>query len=603
MTDQALEFSPAVAELLDRFTPVPQVEPAWEALSRQLPREAQRGSRRRLIVVAAALAAATLALVVVTPLGGAVRRTLGDFSAWLQGTPGEPVSEEEQRAFDEANERSWGGFPGSPQLRQLAKIERDGVSYRLVGFRSEGALCLRVSARGEATGSTLVCAPVSELRNDESPARVLVADWSVGRGEKKRQIGFDILTSAYGQVTAGIAADGVDAVELVDDHGTHRVETQANAFIYVAERPEVGQRVTHVRAVLSDGSMLGVPLATSPVGPMGGFGSNTSGEPGGPTSVERHVRGGRIGWFELREERGEPVGDLLDKLAPFGRPEFARLLTPDPSSSKRIALAELPGGLPGQPSRGPSLCAYLITRGGTSGGCSPVGNAFPRDPFSFGWSAMGGGDQFATFSGIASDDVARLEAFTATGNTISVPLADNTYLVEISLARLPVKLVAYDQEGRVIGIEQTPREEVTGRVIEPPIFEKTLDVPNVGTLKLRGYRTEDGGRCYYMRGTGGLRVSGGGCAPKEWNDGPVRVGPYGDPIAAAVGLARGDVARVVFRYADGREASFTPDENGFVLEALAPELRAPQKQLVEIRGERANGTVVVRERLGHRAPP
>ena len=29
------DFSPAVAELLDRYTPVPQAEPDWEAISSQ----------------------------------------------------------------------------------------------------------------------------------------------------------------------------------------------------------------------------------------------------------------------------------------------------------------------------------------------------------------------------------------------------------------------------------------------------------------------------------------------------------------------------------------------------------------------------------------
>jgi hypothetical protein len=504
------------------------------------------------------------------------------------------VSEEEQRAFDEANERSWGGFPGSPRLRQLAEVQAGGVTYRVVGFRSEGSLCLRITARGDASGSTLVCAPISELHNDQAPARVLVADWGVGRGEKKKQIGFDTATSSRGQVTAGIAADGVEAVELIDDQGTHRVPTQANAFIYVANEPDVGQRVTHVRAVLSDGRMVGVPFASSPFGPIGGFGGQASGEPGGPTRVERRVQGGRIGWFERREERGEPLGELRDELPIMsGRAEFGRLLTPDPSSSKRVAIVESQNRIgPAQ-----ALCSYLVTRGGTGGGCTSLADPFPRAPFSFGWSAMGAGDQFATFSGIASDDVARMEAFTGTGNTIPVPLADNAFLVEIALARFPVKLVAYDHEGLVIGMMQTPREEVTGRVVEPPIFEKTLDVPGVGTLAMRGNSTEDGGRCIFLRGTGELRTNSGGCAPQAWKEGPVRVGPQGDPIVAAAGVARSDVARVVFRYRDGREVSFAPDENGFVLQALPAELRAPQTELAEIRGERGDGTVVVRNRL------
>jgi len=92
-----------------------------------------------------------------------------------------------------------------------------------------------------------MCAPVSDLRNDEAPARVLVADWGVGRGTKTKEIGFDTVRSAHAQVTAGIAADGVEAIELVDDQGKHRVPTQSNAFIYVAEAPEVGDESLTVR--------------------------------------------------------------------------------------------------------------------------------------------------------------------------------------------------------------------------------------------------------------------------------------------------------------------------------------------------------------------
>ena len=238
-----------------------------------------------------------LALAVVTPLGGAVRNKLGDFSAWLQGTPGEPVSEEEQRAFDQAN-ATWGSFPGSPQLRQLADVEADGASYRLLGFRSEGSLCLRIVARGSARGSTLMCAPVSDLRNDEAPARVLVADWGVGRGTKTKQVGFDTVRSAHAQVTAGIAADGVEAIELVDDQGRHRVPTQSNAFIYVAEEPEVGQRVTKVQARLDKTTAWSTSRLQS------------------PRSADRRVRRWKRDWRAGRADEGRtPRRRRSDRLA------------------------------------------------------------------------------------------------------------------------------------------------------------------------------------------------------------------------------------------------------------------------------------------------
>ena len=123
---------------------------------------------------------------------------------------------------------------------------------------------------------------------------------------------------------------------------------------------------------------------------------------------------------------------------------------------------------------------------------------------------------------MASDEVARLEAFTATGNAIPVPLVDNSYLIEIAKARFPVKIVAYDSQGRVIGIEHTPRDEVTGRVVGPPIVEKSVEIPEGGTATLRAHHTEDGGQCWFMRGTGALRMNTSGCTPRDWEKAPVR---------------------------------------------------------------------------------
>src|SRR6266511_2492482 len=89
----------------------------------------------------------------------------------------------------------------------------------------------------------------------------------------------------------------------------------------------------------------------------------------------------------------------------------------------------------------------------------------------------GAGDQYTTFAGVVIDGVARVELFTATGNRIEVPLRDNTYLVDVALARLPAKMVAYDSEGRVIGIQETPRDEGPARVTPRVILDLTATVP------------------------------------------------------------------------------------------------------------------------------
>ena len=63
------------------------------------------------------------------------------------------------------------------------------------------------------------------------------------------------------------------------------------------------------------------------------------------------------------------------------------------------------------------------------------------------------------------------EIFTATGDRIPVPLRDNAYLIEVAFARFPAKVVAYDAEGRVIGIERTQWKRRSGdrdRRADPP---------------------------------------------------------------------------------------------------------------------------------------
>jgi hypothetical protein len=589
MTEPQLEFSPLVARALDGYPPTIERSADWQDVLRRAGVTHARARRRWFALAAGAAVFVTLSLA--TPLGGALRDRVADFSAWLRGQPGEPVSSEEQRAFEEQNARSYAAFPGSPQLRRLTKTEIDGVTYDLLGFRSAGSLCIRLVATGEASGSTTACAPVDDLQNDDAPVRVLLADWPVGKGEKTATVGFETYRAPRARVTAGIAADEVESVELVDDNGGHRVGVVANAFLHVAERPDVDQWVTHVRARLAGGGTVGVPFTPALRG-MGGIGG-APGEPGGPTRVERDVDGGRIGWLDRREERGEP---LPDDVHIVGEPEFGRVITPDPGSSKRIAITI--STLDIGPHKGTrSVCYTVITRGGSGGGCAGApGGLFKDVPFTFGYTVMGAGDQYATFEGIASDDVARLELYTATGNRIDVPLRDNAFLAEVALARFPAKMVAYDAQGRVIGIRQTPRDEGPQTPIGEPIL-RLSETANGSSLELVAYRTKEGGRCWFGRGTGKARVNMGGCVGKEWREAPLRIGFIPEPPLFLYGQVRDEIKRITVRYADGEELKIEPERYGYVLVTIPPERREEGSRVVEFIGYDAQGRVVARERL------
>jgi hypothetical protein len=594
MTD--FEFDSSVVRMLDRYTRLPERSADWQDVLRRSGSVEPRRKRRTLLLAAALVAILTLGLA--TPLGGAIRRSVSDFSDWLAGTPGAPVSAEEQQAFDRANRKSWAGFPGSPQLWRLQRTEVDGIVYDVLGFRSTGSLCTRVVASGEAGGSTVHCAPVDELRHDDGPVRVLLADWTVGRGDKTAKVGFDTVHSARAQVTVGIAADGVTSVELVDDQGSHHVPVVSNAFIYVAERPEVGQRVTQIRARLDDGRTVDVPFSVAPWGPGPGAFGGGAGEPGGPEKVERVVEGGTIGWFTQREERGEPLDDeLRETLMLVPKTAFGRMITPDPSSSKRMVItAGKHRHFPLRPTNEPWLSYFVVGRGGTSGSGIPLDDMFPRSPFTFTYGTVGGGDQFATFAGLASDDVARLEIFTATGERIPVPLRDNAYLIEVALARFPAKVVAYDAEGRVIGIERTHRSEGPATVVGGPILRLTATAPSA-SMTLLANRTKEGGECWFVNGTGAASVRTNSCTPKNWTEAQLRIGTAGEPLLFVYGRARSDITRIEVRYGDSTKHAFAPGRSGYILEKIPPR-PATAGALSEIVGLDATGKVVSRQDFG-----
>src|SRR5688572_21662488 len=105
---------------------------------------------------------------------------------------------------------------------------------------------------------------------------------------------------------------------------------------------------------------------------------------------------------------------------------------------------------------GGELCVFLFTRGTGSGGCGPARDRFRRGPVSASWEYIGAGRQFLLGSGVVTDEVARLGLFLATGERRPVALSNNVFVLRALRARFPVRLVAYDRAGRIIGIETHP---------------------------------------------------------------------------------------------------------------------------------------------------
>ena len=457
-------------EELDVLVPPPDDAPmSWEDALRRAEKAPVR-ARGPLVTrgrgVALALAAATLVGLALSPMGGAIARGFGDFSAWLTGSPGDPASKAEQRAFDKAN-KLWLGFPAGPKLRRLIVTEAVGGTLELFGFRSADSLCLHMTTAGIAlhgTGAT-GCTPLDELRRAEAPAVVALVDVSFGvENVPPNEDGYK---PARVQVTFGVVADGVRTVELTTNRGDLRDAIVANnAFLAVTEHPPLGLLTQEITVTSEEGERVAVPFA-----PQVYAGDEPTAKPGvapGPQEVERQVEGGTIGWLL----RGEPRGQSLEEAGLKARelfPEgwqlgFARVIKPDPRSLALVAVAlqhfEFPEGSPFVSHD--EYCSYGIAPPRSAGaGCMPVDRQFLFGPFNYAMQS-GGSDQYAWLDGLASDDVARMEAFLASGERISVPLQDNVFRLGVARFRFPIRVVAYDSEDRVIGIRAEAQDPLTG---------------------------------------------------------------------------------------------------------------------------------------------
>ena len=567
-------------------------EPDWEDVCARAAAQASV-ARRRLAAVVTAIGVAVV-LAVATPLGGAIVHGLDDFSAWLSGQPGEPVSEEEQRAFDEANARSWLGFPKGTQLRRLATAEAAGTKVELLGFRSGETLCLRVVASGAARGSTQSCAPLRELRTAGAPVRVILVDRGFGRGTKREWYGVDRIGSPLVQVTTGIAADGVESVELKDEAGKHVVPVTSNSFLYVAAEPDVGQRV---RAIAASGTTgrTSIPFAPAPFGIGGGPGARGGRVPG-PAEVERKVSGGTIGWLERREPRGEP----LDVVPARNRRHitrnmvFGRVLAPPADRPLRLAVTLNVGRRRVSQLDPSGICTWLLSGGGGGGGCMPRDEIFDRGPITVSMSLQGGSDEFMTAAGLVSDDVRRLVVFVTGAEEYELPFVDNAYIAVIARSKLPARIVAYDSDGKVIGISHPIGDFGAGgsgpaRGRATSLLE--AESPQGSTAELFVHPSTSGGECMFIRYRGkpatGTMVS----CDADWRREPLQLNTYGTPGEFVMGQVRPDISRVEIRYADGARTQVEPTR-GYVLYGVPAAQIEPGKEPVSAAGFDRTGELV-----------
>ena len=500
-----------------------------------------RATRPYLPIAFACALVAAAAVAVATPVGSAIARGFDGFSAWITGEPGTPASQSEQQAFQKENVRSWSSFPAGTKLRRLIESKTGDTTFTLFGFRSGDTLCLRLVASGEAANTTTDCAPIADLQQSPKPALVIAADEPFGQANlPPSDEGY---TPPLASATFGIVSDGVSQIVVHDDDATRNALIGANAFLAISDHPRPGERVREVEAVAGDSTKVTLPFTSAP------FGTTDLAPPPtvaatGPTQVERKVDGGRIGWVERHEERGEPLPEqIASSLGSRGPLLFGRVVQPDPQSSGRIVIAELsrlngPSGT--TEAAGHALCVGSLQTQSFAVGCSLVAQLFAQSPMTFGMGGSGS-SQFTRIDGLASDDVARMRIFLASGQTRDVPLSDNAYQIDVNRASFPIRVVAYDSDGRIIHIQTVKDDGMTNpapKAARSSMRELFSVTARDGTKAVVVAGDPAGGyRCWTIR-YGVHGASAGGCSP--W---PITTkATLGNPLNL-IGLSRsGDAA-------------------------------------------------------------
>lgn len=584
-----LDVEPVITAELEQLFAAPVPEPDWDDVRRRaraVDRSRTRAPRRVLVLAAAA--AFAIAVVAV-----AIAAALGGFSTWLSGEPGKPASQQAQAAFDRST-RSWRGFPRSTQLRQLISAQVGSGHYTLYGFRGAGSLCLRLVATGSISGTQLACAPLAELRARSAPALVLAADFTLGSTGRTVTQGPLSLHASRAAVSFGVLADGVDGIEVT--HQTPaptRVLLGGDAFLAIS--PGLSPFNTTTAIVARAGkTRAAVPFAPQPT-PYGRQPPLSRPSPAGPSAVQRTVKGGAISWFARRQLRGQPVpAHLHGILANKANVIFARMLTPDPRIPELVVVSIRPAGkayFGGRLHNNHQVCAELIGGRYTGGGCWPAGRLFSTAPFTATVTQQYG-DQVVAVTGVASDQVARMSQYSATGAHQQVPLHDNTYLALATLADYPLRLVAYDNHGRIIGIK-TFEGDLNAPVMSRPApgaHWKQVVTNTTGTVYT--VRSTTGGTCVGFRESSGAatfacdqNVAPNALALSTTND---------DKQSVILGRVGTNITQVSVQLRNGRTLTLRPI-HGYLLQQLPHVSRDPSAGVARVQGLDSNGRVVAQQ--------
>ena len=429
MTDYDAQLESALALL----SPPADDRAAWDDVVRR----AGGGPRFRWKLAAIAVAGLLAAGAVAGALAaGLLSGSLDRLSAWMGDQPGAPAPEQ-QATFDRENAASYAHFPSGTRVGRLLSFELNGDSYDLLGFRDGPNLCLRIVPTPIPPNvSVPECVPQRELTRLAEPVAV------VGGHVRTRLPDGSGLTMLY-----GLAADDVRSIDVLEGGELLGSATVDNNAFLLAARDRPGSPVEGpalvIRAHAADGTSADFPVE---LGVM--FPSQHPEDLPGPDHVDRVLTNGSIGWLENGENRGEPFQwpeDYPQRIL------HVRMLTPDPSSSFRLALADAKGT--NWQTNGKWLCLaslWPLVPGSFSSMCIRAESIDGGLNISGAWPSAA--QQFPLWIGMASDDIARMKLFYRDGSTAPVALQDNVFTFYTRRGET-VKLVAYDHEDRVVKVE------------------------------------------------------------------------------------------------------------------------------------------------------
>ena len=549
------EFDTRVLDLLDAFTPEPHRWPEWPDVLR---RTRSRHMRRFVVAMAAAVA--------VLGTAAAVTAALGGFHAWLNGSPGKPAPKAEQEKFRSENEHSYAAFPKDTKLRALIRTNVDRKTYVLFGFRSGDSLCLRLKA--VSLGHSIsACGSAARLRHTTAPILPLITAFSFA----------DKYNHPSAAVSFGIAADGVSRVVVHAVDADHAATIGGNAYLWVQNEPNSGQRALGITAVSTTGSRLTLPFEND----------NTPDMPArGPSRLEARIAHPTVGWYVRGEKRGVGLSQVEGRGARGNAPfdDSTRLIKPDPQANALV-------GLTGKW----CLVVVLHDLNGPSESCDSSTDFWLRGPL----NAITTGeytDQFTRVNGVAADGVQRVVLFLADGQRQPAALRDNMFTTLVATAELPARIVGYDKAGRVVGVIaapwfrpfQVPRgARKLHRILRVEGPRGAVAVASVGP-PVRGYR------CWRVDFSTG--ESRGSCeppkftAPSIW---PELVQPAGDDLFV-IGHTFGPIARVQLEFPNGDVRRIRPVARLFVIAVPRTHLTRT-RQTAYVVGYTSEGEVIQRK--------